>query len=209
MTTYVIPDDFSHYIESRTGADSGGHPLSYPNSREGTGGLAVVTTINQVGQFYNSVFVGGPFIFCSETFVSFDTSDFYSISSAVLSFALGFDNSATDFVIEARAKDFGATVEAADWVAGSALGALTLVADLNTSGLPGSGRFDLNDVALVANLNIGGQSRFVVSSSRHRGNNAPAADVGEYVNIGTARLTVDGSKTPPSSGWHVGSIAIS
>lgn len=114
--------------------------------------------------------------FCFEVFLSFDTSGVVgTIQSATLSLKSTNDQSTTDFVLEARLRDWGATLESADWVAGDSLAGLTLLASMNTSGWATSGYNVLtSEAAFASNINKTGATRIVLSSSRHRAATTPA-----------------------------------
>jgi hypothetical protein len=94
------------------------------------------------------------------------------ISSAILS-GKADDFSTTDFVIEARVKDWGAAVDTGDAVAGADLGSLPLVATRSTVGLT-NGIFNaFTDVAMVENIVLGATLRLILASENQRLNVAP------------------------------------
>lgn len=138
------------------------------------------TSCTSIGQYYN----GTTTYQCSEMFLSFDTSsipDAATITSAVLSIYGATDNSATEFNIEARLHDWGATLELADWVAGADLGAKTLLATQSTTFFSTVAYMDMADVALAANVNKAGATRIVLASERQRLATAPTGE--EYVEL--------------------------
>lgn len=117
-----------------------------------------------------------------EAFISFDTSslpDDAIILSAVLSLNRQLDESDTNFDVEVRYYDWGASVTTADWVAAASLHTHTLAGKLATADL-GS---DYNDVTLgnLDSISRTGTTRFLLNSSRHRQRITPTGD--EYVNF--------------------------
>jgi hypothetical protein len=128
---------------------------------------------------------------CYEAFLAFDTSGITGvISSADLALASAADNSATNFIIECRKRDWGPTLELADWVAGASLDTITpLVAtyDIAASGWAGFGYHTFTDVAMVANINQAGFTRFLLNSDRHRLGTVPTTL--EQVSFATAENT--------------------
>lgn len=171
MTTYTIFGAVSDgYVRSFS-------ETSYAIARAGTESLSAVGSDLNIGQ---RDFAGEWSVY--EAFVDFVTSVVLgTISSAVLSLYLKNDNSIdTDFTIEARIRDWGTTLETADYVAGASLSALTSVATLATSGIGATGAYKaFVDVAMVANVNQAGSTRMLISSSRTRLNNAALEE--EYV----------------------------
>lgn len=168
MPTYTI------YSGSADGGlfSSGG---TYAQNRAGTGGgtsvLADATsTASYVGQDGNS----GDAVY--EAFLTFDTSTVVgTIATATLSI-YGVDNiTTTDFTATAAVRDYGATLEAADWVAGASLSALTTVATFNTTGYAAS-YMAFTDVAMPANVNQSGSTRLIIYSNRTSDNNDPTTD---------------------------------
>lgn len=122
---------------------------------------------------------------CMETFIEFDTSSLAgkSISSVQLQlYPTALQNGAA-FTAEARLNDYGTTIEAADWVAGSDLASKTLLATLASSAAGINAYRTFTDVAFVANINKTGKTRIVLASSEQRLNSAPANNVNEYVTI--------------------------
>lgn len=148
---------------------------TYATARSGSG----LTTYpsNQTLIIANEDF--GPSYFCGEACLSFDTSAIGAaniVSAAVLSLVGWDDSSFTDFIIEARAKDWGASLDTGDWVAGAGLGALTLLATLDTAlGVVFEDFNDFtSDAAFASNINTTGTTRLLLNSSRHRLGTTPS-----------------------------------
>jgi hypothetical protein len=121
---------------------------------------------------------------CLETFEVFDCSGIdagETVTSAILNLSLFADESVTDFLIEARNSDWGATLTNADWVSGASLSGLTLLGSLNTSGIGPAHQYkQWSDVAMSAHVDSKAARTYVVlSSSRHRIGDTPTGD--EYV----------------------------
>jgi hypothetical protein len=158
---------------------------SYSDAREGVGGAVLDTHTDSsqqdlVGQLYN-----GTTYFCWQLFLDFDTSaipDTDNIDSVVLSLYGETDDSAQDFIYQARLHDWGGTLTNADYVAGSALSGKTLLATFNTSGWSTTGYNDLtSESSFVSNINKTGVTYIVLSSDRQAGNNAPVNGANERV----------------------------
>lgn len=79
-----------------------------------------------------------------ETFLAFDLSSIAggTCTGATLSLYGAVDNSVTDFTIEARERDWGATVTTDDWVPGSTMSGLTRLATFATVGFSVAGYND-------------------------------------------------------------------
>ena len=163
---------------------------NYSIARNGTGVLTPNTlsaTINP-GQRL----VGGAEYQVIEGFLSFDVSALAgaTVTEATLSLWLVTDSSTTDFTIEARTHDWGATLTTADYVAGGNLAGKTLLASLTTVGI-GTGAYvtltnestNLVD-AITAALAGAGVVYVVLCSSRTTGNNAPTGN--EFVTMSAA-----------------------
>jgi hypothetical protein len=116
-----------------------------------------------------------------EAFLAFDTSALgagASISAAVLTILPGLAADASDYpTVEARLYDFGADVSTGDWVDGSDLAGLTLLAhgDLRYD-FAGAVDLALTSDALAANINKTGTTRMVVVSAKHRALEWPSAN---------------------------------
>lgn len=124
-----------------------------------------------------------------EAFFYWDTSaidDTDTIDSATLSLYGNFDNSTTDFVMEARAHTWsGSGLTTADWVAGADLSGKTLLATFNTSGFSTSAYNDFtSDAAFVSNISKTGNTELLVCSKEQTDNSAPTT--AEWVRVSTA-----------------------
>lgn len=177
------------YSESADGFIESSHSTTYSTARSGGGSKVAPTTevYLQVGQNY----IGGFGYYLYETFLSFDTStipDSAIISSVTLSLHGGdyVDQSTTDFTIEARTYDWGASLTTADWVAGADLTSNTLLASRSTSGWSTSAYNDLteNGSNFVSAINKTGITRIILCSSRTKDGNTPTG--AEYVNLGAS-----------------------
>lgn len=166
MTTYTIyADTADGYIES--------YHSAYATARSGgTRTIYAAATYLSIGQ---EGYEGGDGIYCYEAFLSFDTTGISGVASAALSLNMGDDASNTDFIIEARVRDWGSTLGTDDWVAGASLGGLTLAATLNTSGIGAPGEKTFTDVALAANINSSGSTRLLLASDQLRLGILPAS----------------------------------
>jgi len=187
----------------------------YATARSG-GTLTVATsaTAFEVGQ----EFIGSYSLF--ESFLSFDTSSIGSgsaVSAAILALTSQSDVSETDFTIEARLYDWGASVGNADWVAGAGLSALTLLANRPTSsGWVAETAYDLTNVAFPENVNKAGSTSLLLCSDRLTAGTAPTQS--EHVlaysadQTGTTsdpKLTVTyaaGGRTPDGSGPTINAV---
>lgn len=145
-----------------------------------TGGTLTADTASttfSVGQVFTDLKVDQ--YDCLEGFLSFDTSgvpDGDGVSSIVLDVWLVTDSSTTDFTLEARERDWGASLTTADWVSGASLGALTLMASISTSGIGATGAYKTltSQAAFLTATNLKtGTVYLLLDSSRHVGNNAP------------------------------------
>lgn len=148
---------------------------SYANARAGD---SVNSNTLVVGQEY---FPGDSYAVPNWTvlsgFLSFDTSGVTgTISSATLSLGLDGDASTTDFIAQARVRDWGATLEVIDYVPGADLGALTLVATLASAGIGALGAYKEmveNGTALRTAINQAGFTRLIFCSDRTVANTVP------------------------------------
>ncbi len=122
---------------------------------------------------------------CRESFLDFDLSSLTgTVSSATLSLGLNADFSSLDFTVEARLRDWGGTLTAADWVPGADLAALTLLATLSTAGIGAAGSYKtmietgtaLRDAVIAAGA---GTLRMVLNSDLLRSTTPPSQN--EYV----------------------------
>lgn len=172
MTTATI------YAGAADGVVQSDHTTVYSTARSGNnlnaGSGAAYGSVGQYGTI--------PYI-CYEMFLSFDTSsipDGATISAVTLSLYGKADASDTDFTINARAYDWGASLTTADWIAGASLSGNTLLATFATSGFSAAGYNDFtSESAFLTAINKTGTTYIVLSSSRHEGANAPSGN--EYV----------------------------
>lgn len=126
---------------------------------------------------------------CIEGFISFDTSaltDSDTISNAALGLYGSGNFSTTDFTIEARVQDWGATLTAADWVAGADLSAKTRVATFATSGFSTSAYNDFTEdgTNFQSNVNKTGTTYLILVSDKLVSGTAPTGD--EFVGVYSA-----------------------
>jgi hypothetical protein len=144
---------------------------------------------------FGQLYYGGVY-YDYEGFFDFDTSAIplgATINSAALSYVHSAYNYA--FTLEARAHDFGASLEAADWVAGADLAGKALVGTLAiTDSLAFGTRYSLTCPDLPASIVKGGHTRIVFSSALMRAGAAPLGyEYAEFRNAVGERpqLTVD------------------
>ena len=148
---------------------------------------------SKIGQY-----VSGGNYSCFESFIDFDTQsipDTDTVSAVAMVLEPYADNSATDFLIQIRVRDWGTSLTTADWVAGADLSALTLVAQLDTdTNWPvGNDRTMINfGTNFVDNINKTGSTRLILHSERHSLNTTPTGreDV-DYKETETAGTTSD------------------
>lgn len=173
MTTFTIYADATDGYLSSSDA-------SYSNARAGSGTLAA----DAAG---NSLIVGqqltGGLYYAWEAFLSFDTSLIGAgavVSSATLRTTASSLNFGTACTINTRSRDWGAGLTTGDFVAGASLSGDTLVASVTSSSLNstgiGFGSNHTSEVAMLSAINTTGSTRFILSSSRHQGNNTPTGD---------------------------------
>lgn len=159
----------------------------YSTAASGSGTTAYTAlTYDYVGQLLT-----GGYYYCDESFVAFDTSpipDSDTITSSILSLYNYTDSSDTDFTVEARLYDWGASLTTADWISNASLSSYTLLASKATSGwTTGYNEFSENGSAFVNNTSKTGTTYIVLNSDRHRGGTAPSGN--EYVGFSTADET--------------------
>lgn len=201
LTAYSSTAD--GYIESNS--------ATYSTARAGGGTLNAIAAANfcNLGQR-----LGGDY-YCYEAFLDFDTSsipDDATITAVELSLCgNGDDSSVTDFDLEARLHDWGASLTTADWVAGADLGGKTLLASKATSGWSASAynAFTENGSNFRDNINKTGVTRILICSSRHRAGNAPTGN--EYVGFLAAEWSSDPKLvvTYTTSTTHTAAAALS
>lgn len=190
--------------------DSSSTFANYALARAGTGSLAADTasTTFKVGQ---SRLNGSDTSNCWEGFISFDTSaitDSDTVSVVTLDLWLVTDVSTTDFTIEARERDWGATLTTADYVAGASLSGLTLMASISTSGIGATGAYKTltSQAAFLTATNLKtGTVYLLVDDSLEVAGTAPSSGVNENVlfssadNAGTTqdpKLTITHAAAP-------------
>lgn len=137
----------------------------------GVGGGAVLS----IGQWDPSTF---GFYLCYESFISFDTSVVgagQEVTQAQLGLYGTFDGSVTDYTIEARVDDWGASVTTGDWVPGADLGALRRVATFATSGWSTAGynTFTEDGGNFRSEINVTGSTRLILVTDRLVAGTAP------------------------------------
>lgn len=155
----------------------------YSAAREGTGtktASAAGTNPIRVGQYHD-----GTNPHCYELLEAFDTTPITaeaSVSAAVLDLVNQQDATNINATFEARLRDWGATLEAADFVAGSALGGLTLLATFASgAGMATGTLVTFTNVAMPANIVRGGFTRLLLNTDRHRTGQFVSAGQEEYI----------------------------
>ena len=113
-----------------------------------------------------------------EAFLHFDLSSIGTdtVTAADIDLYLTTDLSSTDFVTEARTHSWtGSGLTTGDWVAGASLGALTLLATLDSNGIGSTGAYKTMtaETALLTAC-MTGSVELVLASSRQRNNNQPS-----------------------------------
>jgi len=170
VTTSVVYADASDGYASSAGT-------SYASCRAMTSPTVTTNlTSDFIGQTKVSIFFT-----VYELFQSFDTGtpipDTDTVSSATLAeyVVAGSDYSTTDFVTDARIHDWGATLTAADVVAGADLSGKTLVATFDSSTLTTNVYNSFtSDAAFVSNVSKTGITYLILSSAEQAANSAPA-----------------------------------
>lgn len=122
-----------------------------------------------------------------QSFVPFDTSaipDADTVTDFTLSFDGRADGSNVDFVVEARIVDWGATIEAADFVAGDDLGNHTLIASFNSSAYSTAYMDFTTESGVAGQLSLTGLTKVHLSSAEQRLNSAPTDF--EYLQLNSA-----------------------
>lgn len=136
-----------------------------------------LTTADAVNTSANGINIGQQVGIYDEGFIAFDTSGVAgTITAVTLSLYGDLDASTTDFIVEARIHDWGATLTTADWVPGNTLGTKTLVASKSTSGGWSTVAYNVltSEAAFLSNINQAGFTRLILCSSRQRSGNAPS-----------------------------------
>jgi hypothetical protein len=166
--------------------------ITYATARNGGATLSVSTTLIYTGQGY----LGGDddYFELAEGFIDFDSSFIGasgSVTSCTIQLDMIYDDSATDYTIEARAVDYGTTLETSDWINGGSISG-TIVGSLATSGIgsPGLKTFTIT----ASTVNKTGRTRLVLASSRLRlGNQPTGAETVVFANNANATVTIDGT----------------
>ncbi len=183
MATVTIYSSSSDgYIMSEDSATPG----VYADARAGTNNTTFTayssSTYITVGQNYFTGSYSTTTYDCYEGFISFDTSVLASahLITAVTLALRGYNNgSTTDFEVEARIHDWGASLTTADYVAGASLSGKTKVATVNSSGYSSSYMNFTSESGFASNLNLTGTTYIVLCSKEQTDNSAPTN--GEYV----------------------------
>lgn len=176
MTTVTIYSDTADgYCNSSS--------TSYTSASNGTGiGASPAAAVGYVGQYI----IGGTTYVVHLGYLKFDTSsipDDAEITSVTLSCYGYNDLSTTDFTVEARLHDWGASLTSADWIAGSALSGKTLLASRSSLGWNTSGynTFTENGSNFRNNINKTGTTYIVLCSAEHTAQSPPTND--EYIGL--------------------------
>lgn len=161
---------------------------SYATARAGTGTLIAGADTSSTGRVGQDL-VGSDY-YCFEYLISFDTSsidDAALITDVELALNGSNDQSATDFVIQARLHDWGASVTTADWVAGADLSSKTLLATWNTSGYSVDYNTFTSETAFLSNVSLTGTTYILLCSKEQTDNSAPTGR--EYVDFNSANTS--------------------
>ncbi len=144
-------------------------------------GSVTTTTTGTAGLRVGQEDGGGSAFACQEFFVQWDTSALTAtaiISAATLSLWGDGDLSDTDFNVEIRLEDWGATLTDADVVAGADLSGKTLITTDSTAGLSTGAYNDLTEQgsALVDNIAKTANTILMGCSAEQTNNSAPSGD---------------------------------
>lgn len=181
-----------------------GTPSTYAQAREGTDVINAHTGIgaDDAGQA-RFTFQSAEWFRVDQSFTRFDTSGIPvgdDVTSVTMSkFAFTDNRTGPEFTLEARPKVYGAAVDTGDFVAGSALGALDLLASILVSAIPASNvefNFTTNGSVFNGNINKTGNTDIVFHSSRQRLNQQPNATTNNFRDIYT-HLGGDGTNRLP------------
>lgn len=170
MTTSVI------YADADDGTVSA-QSTAYSTARTGTGtAVGDTQSFVTVGQRFAS-----PNYSCYEGFLAFNCSAIgpgATISAAVLDLWGFQDLSTTDFTMEWRLLNWSTPLAFASYVSGASLASTTpLLCHFDTSTPWATGAYNtMVDDAMAANINQGGSTRMMGSSSRERNNNTPSGE---------------------------------
>ena len=150
-------------------------------------------TDDTVGQYYSA-----PNSYCYEPCFSFDTSSIgagQTVTTATFSLYGQYDGTAIDFTINAHIRNWGATVELADFVSGDDFGSYTKVAHYDTAnGWPTNAYTAFANDAFPANVVATGTTYLLLVSSRQVAGNAVGATE-EYAQIYMANDATGGGGT--------------
>lgn len=187
---------------------------NYANARAGTPSFSFTASTGGATATTGQRFPSGLQYDVMQSFHNFDVSAIpagATIDAVELAIWPTSDQSATDFTIQARTKDWGAALTTADWTAGASLSGLTLLATLSTAGLSTGAyqAFTENGTALrdavAAALAGDGVVRVMLSSDRTAAGTTPTGN--EFVIYSSAdeagttqdpKLTI--TYTPAASG---------
>lgn len=173
MPIYVIFSDPTDdgYIDSSDTNLGGG----YAGARAGTGTKTAdsASTTIQVGQSFD---LGAGLFHIWEGFLGFDTSVVANPATRVdlALYTNGIVNVGLMTLVEARLQDFGASVTAADWVAGATLSGLSRLASYATPGVNAAYNTWTSDAPFPGAINLSGYTRFLLCSARTTSGTAPA-----------------------------------
>jgi hypothetical protein len=145
---------------------------SWEDCRQGSN---LSTLINGTTGFSGTTVVSGEY-YVSLTLLDFDTSTIPADATVTaVEFSLytySTSGNVTAHVQEVYAKDWGATITTADWVAPGDLG--TLLASKSTSGFASGTRYTfVNESGMLAAIVKAGTTRFLVTTARQRNASAP------------------------------------
>lgn len=169
MATDTIYGDIYGYLRSYSG--------TYATARAGTGSMDVEAATQY--QLYVGQGVPAGTYSCYESYLAFDTSAIpdSNVVSDVKLYLYG-DGSGplqTHCTLEVRARDFGASVDSTDWVAGADLGDYTLLASHDTSGGWATDAYNVltGNADFRAAINKAGYTRIMLNVDKHRAGDVP------------------------------------
>lgn len=175
---------FTLYPSNQTGHIVSQSTSSFALARAGTGDSlgASPTAAPTIGQRYFPGDSYDPARFdVWEGFFDFDLATVTgTIVSATLSVGANFNGADTPFTVEARLRDWGATLTSADWVAGASLSGLTLLASLASSSVSGGVYLPFTESGTALKDAVvatgAGTLRMLLCSDRTRTNVEPSGD---------------------------------
>lgn len=155
------------------------------------GGSGVTANTTSTGHLTGQHAAAGPVYSVYEVFFPFDTSaipDSDTVSAATLDLWCLSDATTTDFTVNARTFDFGATVEATDWRATSGTSETdTLLATFGTAGLSvGAYATFTSTGSFPGAVNKTGTTRLYIVSSRTEADTAPSVGTTERWTVAAA-----------------------